>query len=436
MTNANPETDTADLFRNAEIRAERLVAMLRMMIALGLGLSFIVAVWPLGAEWESTPVLIRQWTYAGVSMVAYFGLGLASWIANRRALYRPWMAWPTATADCLFVLVGVGLSLENIGVPGSHMFVFPSIWLAPLVLTFGALRFNPWLQGYITLVIVLGLFALLQIAPTDAPAPRAQSVALFFAGPPNYMRLAMLGLAGLVLVVASARTRAVLLKSLTEARHSANLTRYLPAQLAPRLAEGGLAELQRGNRQQMGVLFIDMRGFTKWSQHRPPQEIIDFMSEFRRRISDVARDTGGMIDKFMGDAAMIVFEGEDNPRAAALSCVDCAEKLDRGIARWSRARVAAGETAVRAGIGLHWGEVFSGVVGDQDRLEYSVFGDTVNIAARLEEMTKTLGVNIVASRDVLLQAGLGSAPEGWTELVEASVRGRTGTVEILGLRDA
>jgi adenylate cyclase len=359
-------------------------------------------------------------------------LGLVSWVANQKGLYQPWMAWPAATADCLFVLGAVWLSLVNIGVPGSHMFIFPSVWLAPLVLTFGALRFNPWLQGYITLVIVLGLFAMLLLTQPNAVAPKAQAISLFFADPPNYMRLAMLGLAGLVLVVASMRTRRVLQESLTEARHSANLTRYLPAQLAPRLAEGGLQELQRGTRQQMGVLFIDMRGFTKWSQHRAPQEIIDFMTEFRRRISTVARDTGGMIDKFMGDAAMIVFEGQSDEAAAARACVDCAERLDREITGWSRARVAAGKEAVRAGIGLHWGEVFSGVVGDHDRLEYSVFGDTVNTAARLEEMTKVQGVDIVASRDILLQAGFGPVPEGWSALAEVSVRGRTGTVEILG----
>ena len=211
-----------------------------------------------------------------------------------------------------------------------------------------------------------------------------------------------------------------------------NLTRYLPAQLAPRLAQGGLEELRRGKRQQMGVLFIDMRGFTSWSQHRSPQAISEFMTEFRRRILGVANSTGGVIDKFIGDAAMIVFESEADSQAAARSCVTCAEQLDSEMAGWSHERVAAGEPEVRVGVGLHWGEVFSGVVGDQDRLEYSVFGDTVNTAARLEEMTKTLGVDIVASRDILEQAGFGPEPSGWTTLAGASVRGRTGTVEILG----
>lgn len=435
----NHDVDTGQLFHRAEIRAERLVALLRMGIALGLGGSFVMLVWPFAEQ--ATPVLIRQWTYAGGSMVAYFVVGLVSWLVNWRGLYRPWMGWPAASADCLFVLGGVWLGMINVGAPGDFTFIFPSVWLAPLVLTFGALRFNPWLQAYITVVLVVGLFALLQVAPpevpiADGPVQEAQPVVLFLTGPPNYMRISMLALAGVVLIIASVLTRAVLRTSIREARHSANLTRYLPAQLAPRLAEGGLAELQRGARQQMGVLFIDMRGFTNWSQHRTPQEIIEFMTEFRRRISGIARETGGMIDKYMGDAAMIVFEGHEHAPTAARACVTCAERLNREIAQWSCARVAAGDAAVRVGIGLHWGAVFSGVVGDQDRLEYSVFGDTVNIAARLEEMTKTLGVDIVASRDVLRQAGLGDVPDGWVALAEVPVRGRTGTVEIMGRRAA
>ncbi len=425
------EIDTYEVFRKAEIRAERLVTVLRMAVALGLGFTFVAL--SLSSETiEADPVLIRQRVYAGGTIAAYFTLGLVSWLANQRGVYQPWMAWPSASADCLFLLTGIWLTMQNTNLPGGHIFIFPSVWLAPLVLSFGTLRFNPLLQAYITLLIVSGMFVLSQMILPGAMAPQAQAMAFYFMDPPNFMRLFLLGLTGLVLVVASVRTRAVLLRSITEAQHSVNLTRYLPAQLAPRLAEGGLAELRRGKRQQMGILFTDMRGFTSWSQDKTPQAITEFVTEFRRRVSQVARATDGIIDKFIGDAAMIVFEEGADAQAAARACIFCAEGLDREMADWSRTRVAAGQSGVRVGVGLHWGEVFSGVVGDQDRLEYSVFGDTVNTAARLEEMTKTLGVDIVASRNILEQAGLGAEPEGWTALAEASVRGRTETVAILG----
>ncbi len=434
MINTEYDSDTSLMFHQAEIRAERLIAVLRMAIALALGVAFALSLQS-GAGGDAVqpePVQIRQRFYASVTLAAYFSLGLVSWLANRRGIYQPWMAWPSASADCLFLLAGIWLTLRNINLPGNHVFIFPSIWLAPLVLTFGTLRFNPWLQAYITVVIVAGLLVLGQLAPPGAMAPQAPGTALFFTGPANFMRLSILGLAGLILVVASVRTRTVLLRSITEAQHCVNLTRYLPAQLAPRLAQGGLPELRRGKHQQMGVLFIDMRGFTNWSQHQSAQAISEFMTEFRLRISKVANASGGIIDKFMGDAAMIVFEGGQNAQDAARACVECAEGLAGEMADWSRQRQAQGDPGVRVGVGLHWGEVFSGVVGSLDRLEYSVFGDTVNTAARLEEMTKTLGVEIVASRDILERAGLGPEPEGWVALAAASVRGRSETVAILG----
>ena len=95
-------------------------------------------------------------------------------------------------------------------------------------------------------------------------------------------------------------------------------------------------------------------------------------------------------------------------------------------------RQAVGEDAVTVGIGLHWGEVFSGVVGDPQRLEYTVFGDTVNIAARLEQLTKQESQTIIASAAVLQAAGLSPACQGWSLLPAAELRGRSGGIEIFG----
>lgn len=435
IINTDQEADIALLFRKAEIRAERLVAVLRMVIAIGLAIAFAVSM--AGEDPDRASVMAPQLLYAGGTMTAYFTLGLVSWLANQRGVYQPWMAWPSATADCLFLLMATWLGMVHGNQTGAQIFSFPSVWLVPLVMTFGTLRFNPWLQAYITVILLSGLAILGQMSPLPTMAPSGMASggmgsSMFYYDPANFMRFTMLGMAGLVLVAASVRTRAVLLRSIKETRQRENLTHYLPAQLAPMLAKGGLEELRRGKRHQMGVLFIDMRGFTSWSENRSPQEISEFMTEFRRRISGVARKTGGIIDKFMGDAAMIVFGGESDPQIAAMACVTCAEQLGREMSEWSSERVGLGETEVRVGIGLHWGEVFSGVVGDQDRLEYSVFGDTVNIAARLEEMTKTFGVGIVASKEILEQANTGAAPKGWTALESVQVRGRTGKVEVLG----
>ena len=133
------------------------------------------------------------------------------------------------------------------------------------------------------------------------------------------------------------------------------------------------------------MLFADIRGFTSWAEGRDPAEVGGFVTEYRIRVQKAARETGGMVDKFIGDGAMLLFDGEGAPHRA----LDCARRLSDEMHDWSDARQREERSAVHVGIGLHWGEVFSGVVGDEDRLEYTALGDTVNIAARLEQMTKT-----------------------------------------------
>lgn len=425
--------DTVALFRQAELRAEGLVGLLRMLAVLALALSFALASHDAAAP-EGSEMLAQQWFYAGTMMAGYFSLGALAWLGYRRGWLRIWMIWPAAAADCLFFLYGVWMSMANTALPGSHTFVFPAVWLAPVVLAFGVLRFNPGIQAFIAVLTVGGLAVLTGLPAGDGFEPRSGIASVFLSFPPNAMRVAMLGLSGAVLVVAAVRTRRLLLRSITEAQNAANLTRYLPAQLAPRLAAGGLEELRRGSWQQAGVLFIDLRGFTRLSQGMSAGELSDFANEYRRRITQAAQATGGIVDKFMGDAAMIVFEEGKDPAAAASACIDCAFRLRRSIADWSALRTAAGAAPLRAGIGLHWGAVFSGVVGTPDRLEFSVFGDTVNAAARLEQETKRLEADILASCDILALAGQDSDAAPWDISAETELRGRDGLLRLRGVR--
>lgn len=424
-----PSTRDADrLLFEAEARAERLAGALRMAVALALAVTFLLAVQP--GEQQADAIVRRQWVYAVFDMTAYFCVGLATWAVARSRHYRRWMIWPIAAIDCLFVLNGLWLSLANTGAGPALTLAFPAAWLVPVVLAFGALRVDPRVLWAMTGVIVTGLGALIWLHGGGArPGPDDMApMRTFFAAPPNMMRLAMIGVAGAVLALTARRTRALLIRSIEEAERRANLTRYLPAQLAPRLAAGGLGELRRGRRLRAAVLFTDLRGFTGLVQDMPPEEVSRFVTDFRRIVTACAQAHGGIVDKFMGDAAMVVFETP----TGATDCLACAEALRQGFRTWSERRAAEGHPPVKAGIGAHWGEVFSGVVGDAERLEYSVFGDTVNIAARLEALTKTTGFGTVISRDLATAAGGADGADGWVELPPTEVRGRSGPLALLG----
>lgn len=431
MTFTDPEADIKRLLIEAEIASERLVSVLRMLVALGLLASFTVTVGPFADGAQRVHQL--QWVFAAATMGAYFLVGLGVWLLGRAGRLRPWMIWVSVTTDCAFLLLNIWLSLENTGMSGQAVFVLPPAWLVPIALAFGMLRVDPAVQIYIVVVLVVGLAAMmgLEAAPGVEAVDQGNGVTFFLQTPPNAMRLVMIALAGAVLAIAAARTRRMLRHSIAETRRRANLTRYLPAQISEELAEGRLEDLRQGRREEMAILFVDMRDFTGLSETMSPEDVSGFISDFRARLTRTVQTCGGMIDKFMGDAAMIVFPAREDGREAACCALRCAEEIRREMETWSAGR----PEAVRVGIGGHWGEVFSGVVGDDSRLEYSVFGDAVNVAARLEAMTKDLGAPIVVSRDLLDRAG-GRAPGEWRLLGRTAIRGRDEELDVLACSGA
>lgn len=419
------------LLRRAEIRAEQLVAFLRMVVSAALFGAILVT------TSFDTQMAVFRLGHGGITLGAYFLLGLVSWLACRCGVFRHWMAWPAALADSLFFLSDLWLRIHDAAFPGSLSFMFPSMWLILLVFSFGALRINPYLQGVVATITVAGLIAVLGHDPGALRGfAHAGVLDVFAAFPANMMRVSIIALGAAILVTSTFRARRRMMDSIHEARRNANLTRYLPEQVAAALADSGLDALRRGGQTDMGILFIDIRGFTRWSQNRSPQEVHALMSTFRAHVMRVARDTGGVIDKFIGDAAMILFPKGDDPKASAQASMECAVRLSDAMADWSDERRKGGLPAVRVGIGLHWGEVFSGVIGDEHRLEYSVFGDAVNTASRLEELARNLDMEIIASCKVLERCSdTGEAvcpPDGWESLGAVAIRGRSGTLEIFG----
>ncbi|MFY0308647.1 adenylate/guanylate cyclase domain-containing protein [Leisingera sp. D0M16] len=412
--------------RAAEVEAERIVALLRIAVALGLMLAMVLALDSVRVVDE--PHLRRQIGLAIGTMLSYLTVGVLIYWAIGRGLFQPWMIWLAVLADCSFLLLNTFLSLVNTGVPGGAVFAMPAVWMAPVVLAFGVLRLSPLRLAVMLVLIAAGFGWMILWQPPEAAPDLVERIRLTLDAPPNFMRLVMLCLAGAVLVVAAVRMRSLLHRSLEEARQKANLTRYLPAQLAGRLAGGGLEALQEGRQQQMAILFIDIRGFTSWCEGREPQEVSSLITEFRARVEDVAGRTSGLIDKYIGDTAMILFEGE----RAAVRALDCAEGLLEEVSAWCRMREQAGDAGLAAGIGVHWGEVFSGVTGTPQRLEYSVFGDTVNTAARLEQLTKEHGMALIASETLLKKAGAEPARNGWTALPPAVLRGRSKGLALFG----
>jgi adenylate cyclase len=174
------------------------------------------------------------------------------------------------------------------------------------------------------------------------------------------------------------------------------------------------------------IAFVDIRGSTALAESLPPTEFSALLSLFRRGVSLAAKRSGGLVDKFVGDGALVVFGAPDEDAQACAKALAFARDLASYLA------VARSVRPLDVGIGIHHGRVFCGVVGDRDRLEFTVLGDAVNVASRLEAMTRTTGHRLLISGTVL--RGADEPVEAWETIGERPLRGRREPVAVYGER--
>jgi adenylate cyclase len=417
-----PAPDIQALYDEAAWRAERIVAVLRLAVACITGIVFYFAASRQAPV--SDIVLVRQLVVAAATIAGYAVLGVAAlWVVASRN-FRPWMAWLFSTIDVLLMLLSLDAVLVNYGMPGYYLATAPVLWIAPVILAFGVLRYNPLLQAYMAVLALGGIVAVVALHMTELGMSAGEAlpdhVLRLFAAPPNVIRLVMLVLFCAVLIAAAVRARMLLGRAIAEGTRRANLTRYLPTQIVEGLSTTSTEA------------FTDIRGFTARAETMDPAELGRFLSTFRRIVREAVERHGGIVDKHIGDAVMVVFGLPQPTGGDARNALAAARVILAGIASWNEARAGAGEDAVAIGVGVHWGELFVGGIGDEQRLEVTVLGDTVNIAARLQELSKHAGYALVASKDVLDAANEDPSKSGWLALPPQALRGRQHLTEMYG----
>jgi len=201
--------------------------------------------------------------------------------------------------------------------------------------------------------------------------------------------------------------------------------RYVTRQVADHLmaSEQSLG----GELVPVTVLFSDIRAFTTISERMPPRELLDFLNEYFTGMVEIVLDHRGVVDKFIGDAIMAVFgtpgPESDDPLHAVLAAIEMRERL----AAINESFEARGLPEIRTGIGLHYGQVVAGNMGHSERMEYTVIGDTVNVASRLEGLTKEYGADILISGELhaLVKHAIEAEP-----IDEVRVKGRSKPITV------
>ncbi len=212
-----------------------------------------------------------------------------------------------------------------------------------------------------------------------------------------------------------------------EHRGRENLAHYIAPALVRQLSEQALPSFD-GREQPMGILFVDVAGYSTMAETGRPAEIADFLRSLHAFFEEAAERHGGLIVDFQGDGALLVFglpePSPDHGRADAANALACAAML---VAERHRVRAPLLNGPVALRVSVHWGPVAVGVLGGRRHAKVSVSGDAVNVTARLQEVAKAHGVAFVATRAALDAAG---APAGFRPLATEPLRGRRGQVEI------
>ncbi len=143
-----------------------------------------------------------------------------------------------------------------------------------------------------------------------------------------------------------------------------------------------------GQRRDVVVLMCDIRSFTPLAESMPPEELTNLLNAYFSDMVHAIQSHGGMIDKFIGDAVMAVFGIPAEDQNSAVNAVRAAIEMRQRLQEFNERQAASGKSQLRNGIGIHAGEAVAGYIGSVDRLEFTVIGSTVNIAARIESQTK------------------------------------------------
>jgi adenylate cyclase len=221
-------------------------------------------------------------------------------------------------------------------------------------------------------------------------------------------------------------------------RSRANLARYVPPKLVDTLASRD-KPFGPPRLQLVGALFADIRGFTSMSEAMEPEDVMQLLREYHTRMEAVVFEHDGTLDDYVGDAVFATFGVPEASALDATNALACARDMLATIHSWNAERAAHDEPPIGVGVGVHFGSAVMGDIGSERAMNFTVIGDTVNVAARLEGMTRDFDSDLIVSKALIEQVRQESNSKA-SELIvdfeesgEQEIRGRKKKVSIFVL---
>jgi adenylate cyclase len=181
---------------------------------------------------------------------------------------------------------------------------------------------------------------------------------------------------------------------------------YMTNEVATALLAKGDHSAERTEKRYVAILFLDVRGFTAFSNERSPEVVVGVLNKLLEAAVEAIAEKHGTVNKYLGDGLLAIFGAPivlDNPCARA---VEASLEIAKRVRALNHLFVATGVPPMKIGIGIHAGEVVVGSIGSpKHKLEYTVIGDAVNVASRIEQLNKPLGTELLVSEEVWSKCG-------------------------------
>ncbi len=416
-----------ETIRDQQERSEILISSIQIMIVTILGFLYLVSPKTFAEDVTFTPV---PWALSAYMVFSIFRF----WLAMKRRL-TDWMLYLSAVVD-IALLMGLIWSFHlQYEQPASFYLKIPTFLYVFIFIGIRALHFDPRfvLATGASAVIGWGLMVVyvISIDPSNSMITRnyieylTSNSVLIGA---EFDKIVSIIMVTGVLALALTRARNLLIESVIEGSHARDLSRFVPDEIAKKVkrSEEG-ATTGNGEVNETTILFTDIEGFTSISESLSPVELIEALNEYFTAIAIPIEKYGGIITQFQGDAVLATFNAPKPDPNHASNAI----KAGISIQRTLKNKTFGEGLPFRTRVGINSGMVVGGLVGSGDRVGYTVHGENVNMAARLEALNKEYDTRIIVSENTLALLNEDDYP--FKTLGEVAVRGLAKPVKIYTL---
>ena len=423
-----------DAIRDQQDASEILIGWVQLSVVSLFGTLYLVSPKTFADDSAFAPV---PWVLG-----AYFAFTVLRIYLARRGRVADWMLYLSVVIDMglLFVLIwSFHLQYKQ---PPSFYLKAPTLLYVFIFIALRALRFEA------RFVIVAGLVAAAGWSTLAAYAIIASGGAMITRDYVYYMtsnsiligaeidKIVSILTVTAIIAVAIARARGLLVRAVAEGAAAHDLARFFSPEVAERItAAEQVVRAGEGQARDAAILNCDIRGFTRFAVTVAPRELMATLADYQARLVPVIQSHGGTIDKFMGDGIMATFGASVTTETYAADALRAVDDVMAAADEWGAERAAAGKAALKVGAAVASGRITFGAVGDETRLEYTVIGEAVNLAAKLEKHNKAEGVRAmttVAAFELAVAQGY-RPPTAPARLAARTIEGLEATVDVMVL---